>query len=118
MDDAHAPEIISGQLNVMMTYLKARYRLRAQRKDKMTIKLKRWIENEAPDKSLLKEDSCKILKPFYVKSKDLLFLNKDGIVACKRKKEGKVLNKYELLIRSHDQMGLQGVEKVYNLKET
>ena len=27
MDDAHAPEIISGQLNVVKTYLKARYRL-------------------------------------------------------------------------------------------
>ena len=27
MDDAHAPEIVSGQLNVMKTYLKARYRL-------------------------------------------------------------------------------------------
>ena len=27
MDDAHAPEIVSGQLNVIKTYLKARYRL-------------------------------------------------------------------------------------------
>ena len=115
MDDAHAPEIISGQLNVMMTYLKARYRLRAQKNDRMTINLKRWIENGAPDKSLLDEVSCKFLKPFYMKRKDLLYLNKDGIVACKRKKEGKVFYKYELLFRSHDQMGLQGVEKMYNL---
>ena len=27
MDDAHAPEIMSGQMNVVKTYLKARYRL-------------------------------------------------------------------------------------------
>ena len=44
MDDAHAPEIMSGQMNVVKTYLKARYRLsdllRAQRNDRMTSSLK------------------------------------------------------------------------------
>ena len=129
MDDAHAPEIMSGQMNVVKTYLKARYRLsdllRAQRNDRMTSSLKRWIENGAPDKGDLEEDSYKILKQFYLKRKDLLYLNKDGIVACKRKEEDKVLYKYnsivlpqlyqtELLFRSHDQMGHQGVDKVYN----
>ena len=73
----------------------------------------------------MEEDSYKILKQFYLKRKDLLYLNKDGIVACKRKEEDKVLYKYnsivlpqlyqtELLFRSHDQMGHQGVDKVYN----
>ena len=129
MDDAHAPEIMSGQMNVVKTYLKARYRLsdflRAQRNDRMTSSLKRWIENGAPDKGDLEEDSYKILKQFYLKRKDLLYLNKDGIVACKRKEDDKVLYKYnsivlpqlyqtELLFRSHDQMGHQGVDKVYN----
>ena len=129
MDDAHAPEIMSGQMNVVKTYLKARYRLsnllRAQRKDRMTSSLKRWIENGAPDKGDLEEDSYKILKQFHLKGKDLLYLNKDGIVACKRKEEDKILYKYnsivlqqlyqtELLFRSHDQMGHQGVDKVYN----
>ena len=129
MDDAHAPEIMSGQMNVVKTYLKARYRLsdllRAQRNDRMTSSLKRWIENGAPDKGDLEEDSYKILKQFYLKRNNLLYLNKDGIVACKRKEEDKVLNKYnsivlpqlyqtELLFRSHDQMGHQGVDKVYN----
>ena len=129
MDDAHAPEIMSGQMNVVKTYLKARYMLsdllRAQRNDRMTSSLKRWIENGAPDKGDLEEDSYKILKQFYLKRKDLLYLNKDGIVACKRKEEDKVLYKYnsivlpqlyqtELLFRSHDQMGHQGVDKVYN----
>ena len=128
MDDAHAPEIMSGQMIVARTYLKARYRLsdilRAQRNDRMTSSLKRWIENGAPDKGDLEENSYKILKQFYLKRKDLLYLNKDGIVACKRKAEDKVLYKYnsimlpqlyqtELLFRSHDQMGHQGVDKVY-----
>ena len=89
MDDAHAPDIISGQLNVVKTYLRARYwlsdLLRAQRNDRMTSNLMRWIENGAPDKGDLEEDSYKILKQFYLKRKDLLYLNKDKIVACKRK---------------------------------
>ena len=81
--------------------------------------------NGALDKGVLEEDSYKILKQFYLKTKDLLFLNKDGIVACKRKQEDKVLYKYnsvvlsqlyqtELLFRSHDQKGHQGVDKRYN----
>ena len=51
-----------------------------------------------------------------------LYLNKDGIVACKRREEDKVLYKYnakmlpqlyqtEFLFRSHDQMGHQGSTK-------
>ena len=75
MDDADAPEVISGQLNVVKTYLKARYRLsdllRAQQNDRMTSNLKRWIENGAPDKGDLEEDSYKILKQLYLKRKDL-----------------------------------------------
>ena len=51
MDDAHYSEIISGQLNIRKTYLKTRYRLsdllRAQRNDKVTKNLKRWIERAA-----------------------------------------------------------------------
>ena len=81
MDDAHAPDIISGQLNVVKTYLKARYRLsdilRAQRNDRMTSNLKSWIENGAPDKRDLEEDSYNTLKQFYMKRKYLLYLNKD-----------------------------------------
>ena len=53
-----------------------------------------------------------------------LYLNKAGIVACKRNDENKVLYKYnaivlpqlyqtELLFRPHNQMGHQGIDKVY-----
>ena len=93
MDDAHAPEINSEQLNVVKTYLKDRYRLsdllRAQRNDRMTSNLDYWIENRAPDKRDIEEDSFKILKQFYLKRKDLLYLNKDGsFIACKIKQKG------------------------------
>ena len=68
MDNAHAPEIISGQLNVMKTYLKARYRLLdhlgAHRNGRMTINLKMWIKNGAPEKGDLEEDSNMILSNF------------------------------------------------------
>ena len=92
-----APEIVSGQLNVIKTYLKANYRLSdllsAQQIDRMTSILKKWIENRAPDKGVSEEDSYKIRKQFYLKRKDLLYLNKEMIVACKRKEEDKVLYK-------------------------
>ena len=102
MDDPHATEIISRQLTVMKSYLKARFRLsdllRAQRNYRMTNNSKKWIENGAPDKNNLEEDSYKILKQFCLKRKDLLFLKKDGIVACQRKEEDKVLCKYNLIV--------------------
>ena len=86
----------------MKTYLKYRYRLsdllRAQRNDRMTSSLKRWIENGAPDKSDLDEDRYKILKQFYFKRKHLLYLKKNEIVACKSKKEDKLLYKYNQIV--------------------
>ena len=53
-----------------------------------------------------------------------LYLNKDRIDACKRREKDEVLNKdnaivlpqlyqTELFFTSHDQMGHQGIDKVY-----
>ena len=53
-----------------------------------------------------------------------LYLKKDGVVACKRREEDNVLYKCiaivlpqlyqtEILFRSRDQMGHQGIDKVY-----
>ena len=115
-------------MRVMKTYLKARYRLsdrlRAQRNDRMASNLKRWIENGSPDKGDLEEDSYRVLRQYFMQKEGRLYLNKDGIVACKRREEDRVLYKYnaivlpqlyqtELLFRSHDQMGHQGIDKVY-----
>ena len=68
-EDTHQPNELNSQMRVMKTYLKARYRLsdllRAQRNDRMTSNLKRWIENGSPDKGDLEEDSYqRILKRF------------------------------------------------------
>ena len=127
-DDTHQPDEMNSQMRVMKTYLRARYRLsdllRAQRKDRMTSNLKRWIENGAPDKGDLEEDSYRILRQYFMQKEGRLYLNKDGIVACKKREEDKVLYKYnaivlpqfyqtEPLFRSYDQMGHQGIDKVY-----
>ena len=96
-EDTHQPNELNSQMRVMKTYLKARYRLldllRAQRNDRMTSNLKRWIENGAPDKGDLEEDSYRILRQYFVQKEGRLYLNKDGIVACKRRDEDKVLYK-------------------------
>ena len=127
-EDTHQPNEMNSQMRIMKTYLKARYRLsdllRAQRNDRMTSNLKRWIENGSPDKGDLEEDSYRILRQYFMQKEGRLYLNKDGIVACKRREEDRVLYKYnaivlpqlyqtELLFRSHDQMGHQGIDKVY-----
>ena len=127
-EDTHQPNELNSQMRVMKTYLKARYRLsdllRAQRNDRMTSNLKRWIENGAPDKGDLEEDSYKDPETNFMQKEGRLYLNKDGIVACRRREEDKVLYKYnaivlpqlyqtELLFRSHDQMDYQGIDKVY-----
>ena len=75
------------------------------------------------EKGELEEDSYKILSQFYKEKKDLLYHTADGVVACKRKDEEKILPKHNLIIlpqlyqtevlfRSHDQMGHQGIDKV------
>ena len=90
----------------------------------MTSNLKRWIENGSPDKGDLEEDSYRILRQYFMQKEGRLYLNTDGIVACKRRDEDKILYKYnaivlpqlyqtEFLFRSHDQMGHQGIDKVY-----
>ena len=127
-EDTRQPNELNIQMRVIKTYLKERYRLsdllKAHRNDRMTSNLKRRIKNGAPDKGDLEEDSYRILRQYLMQKGGTLYLNKDGIVACKRREEDQVLYKYnaimlpqlyqtELLFRSHDQMGHQGIDKVY-----
>ena len=90
----------------------------------MTSNLKRWIENGAPDKCDLEKDSYRILRQYFMQKEGRLYPKKDGIVACKRREEDKVLYKYnaivlpqlhqtELFFSLHDQMGHPGNDKVY-----
>ena len=126
--DTRQSNELNIQMRVIKAYLKERYRLsdllKAHGNDRMTSNLKRWIENGAPDKGDPEEDSYRILRQYLMQKGGTLYLNKDGIVACKRREEDQVLYKYnaimlpqlyqtELLFRSHDQMGHQGIDKVY-----
>ena len=126
-DDIHNPGEINGQIMALKEHVKARYRLsdliRAQKNDKMTSNLSKWIRTGSKEKGDLEEDNYKIVSQFYKERKDLLYHTADGVVACKRKYEEKILHKHnliqlpqlyqtEVLFRSHDQMGQQGIDKV------
>ena len=126
-DDIHNPGEMNGQIMALKEHVKARYRLsdliRAQKNDKMTSNLSKWIWTGSKEKGDLEEDSYKILSQFYKDRKGLLYHRADGVVACKRKDEEKILHKHNLIIlpqlyqtevlfRSHDQMGHQGIDKV------
>ena len=126
-DDIHSPGEMNSQIMALKEHVKARYRLsdliRAQKNDKMTSNLSKWIRTGAKEKGDLKEDSYKILSQFYKESKDLLYHTADGVVPCRRKYEERILHKHnfiilsqlyqtEVLFRSHDQMGHQGIDKV------
>ena len=97
-DDANQPDRLNTQLRIIKTYLKVRYKLsdllRLQQNDRMTSNLKRWMEKGAPDKGDLDEDSYRILRQYFLQKEGRLYLNKDGIVACTRREEDKVLHKY------------------------
>ena len=81
-EDTHQPNELNSQMRVMKTYLKARYRLsdllRAQRTDRMTSNLKRWIENGSPDKGDLEEDSYRILRQYFMQKEGRLVIFEQG----------------------------------------
>ena len=73
-DDIHNPGEMNGQIMALKKHVKARYRLsdliRAQKNDKMTSNLSKWIQTGSKEKRDLKEDSYKILSQFYNERKD------------------------------------------------
>ena len=89
----------------------------------MTSNLSKWIRTGVKEKGDLEEDSYKILSQFNKERKELLYHTADGVVACRRKDEEKILHKHilirlpqlyqtEVWFRSHDQMGNQGIDTV------
>ena len=65
-EDTHQPNELNSQMSVLKTYLKARYRLsdllKAQRNERMTSNLKRWIERWIEKEE---EDSNRILRQYF-----------------------------------------------------
>ena len=90
-DDIHQPGEMNGQIMALKEHHKASYRLsdliRAQKNDKMTRNLSKWIQTGVKEKGELEEDSYKIMSQFYKEKKDLLYHTADGVVACKRRDE-------------------------------
>ena len=64
----------------------------------MTSNLSKWIRTGSKEKGDLEEDSYKILIQFYKERLDLGYHTADGVVACKRKDEEKILHKHNLII--------------------
>ena len=96
-DEIHTPGELNGQMMALKEHVKLRYRLsdliRAQKSDKMTRNLSKWIRTGVKEKGDLDEDSHKIMSQFYKERKDLLYHTDDGVVACRRKDEEKNLHK-------------------------
>ena len=126
-DDIHSPGELSGQMMALKEHVKARYRLsdliRTQKNDKMTGNLSKWIRTGVKEKGDLEEYSYKILSQFFKERRYLLYHTADGVVACRRKDEEKIIHKHNLIIlpqlyqtevlfRSHDQLEHQGIDKV------
>ena len=68
-DDIHNPGEMNGQVMALKEHVKTRYRLsdliRAQKNDKMTSNLSKWIRTGSKEKGDLDEDSYKLLSQFY-----------------------------------------------------
>ena len=126
-DDIQNPGELNGHMMALKEHVKAKYRLsdliRAQKNDKVISHLSKWIRAGVKEKGDLEEDSYKILRQFYKEREDLLYHTADGVVACGRKDEEKILQKHNLIIlpqlyqrkvlfRSYNQMGHQGIDKV------
>ena len=128
-DNIHSPGELNGQMMALKEHIKARYRLsdliRAQKNDKMTSNFSKWIRTGAKEKGDLEEDSYKILSQFYKERKISLYHTADGVVACRRRDEEKILHKQKILpqlyqtevfLRSNNQWGHQGRDKVQQRK--
>ena len=130
-DDIHSPRELNGQMMALKEHVKARFRLsdliRAQKKNRMTSNLSTWIRTGVKEKRDLEVDSYKILSQFFKERRDLLYHIADGVVACRRKDEEKIIHRHnliilpqlyqtEMLFRAHDQMQHQGIDKVRQVR--
>ena len=66
--------------------------------DKMMSNLSKWIRTGVKEKGDLEENSYQILSQFYKERRDLIYHTADGVVACRRKDDEKILNKLNLII--------------------
>ena len=124
--NTHQPIELNNHLRVIKTYLKARYRgiglIKSAEKSSHDNNLKslvrKWVTRQS-------RSGIRYLPNLETRlyAEGMLYLNKYGIVACKRRKEDKVLYKYiaimlpqlyqtqtQLFFSLLDQMGHQGID--------
>ena len=82
-DDIHNPRELNGQKMTLKEHVKASHRLsdliRAQKNEKMTSNLSKWIQTGVKEKGDLEKDRYKILSLFYKERMDLLYHTADGL---------------------------------------
>ena len=120
-DDIHNPGELNGQIMALKEHVKARYRLsdliRAQKNDKMTSNLSKWIgvqREGGPGRRQLQD-----LKPVLQRQKRFTQLIITQLMEILHKHNVIILPQLyqtEVLFRSHDQMGHQGIDKVQQRK--
>ena len=83
-------------------HFRARYRLSdlilAQKNDKMTSNLSKWIRTVVEEKVNPEEDRLQYREPVLQELKDLIYHTADGVVACRRRDEEKLVHKHNLII--------------------
>ena len=96
----------------------------AQNRDVHLLALKKLLLNESIDNDLFPEDVREFARNFFHQKKDLLFVNKNGVLCVQYSPTQRPLHErpcmivmpqfyqHEILFRAHDAMGHQGVSKV------
>ena len=98
--------------------------LLAQNRDVHVLAIKKLVAQESIDYDIFPEDVRAFARNYYKQKKDLLFVNKNGILCVKYPPPQRPLHErpcmilmpqlyqHEILFRAHDAMGHQGIAKV------
>ena len=98
--------------------------LLAQNRDVHALAIKKLVAQESIDHDIVPEDVRAFARNYYKQKKDLLFVNKNGILCVKYPPQQRPLHErpcmivmpqlyqHEILFRAHDAMGHQGIAKV------
>ena len=98
--------------------------LLAQNRDVHVLAIKKLVAQESIDQDFLPDDVRAFARNYYKQKKDLLFVNKNGILCVKYPPQQRPLHErpcmivmpqlyqHEILFRAHDAMGHQGIAKV------
>ena len=96
----------------------------AQNRDVHVLAIKKLVMNEPIDDEIFPEDVRELARNYFRQKKDLLFINKNGVLCARNPPSQRPLHErpcmivmpqlyqHEILFRAHDAMGHQGISKV------